>query len=329
MNVSGWEDPNLKPTHEKILRYIRNNYIRDPYLQRMFDFRAKGMIQHVPMAAYLHAKDEAKTHLRKYHGEFHFADFFAANKARLLFLNFGELFGLKNNLLSQELRSFSRNLFRGPMQGYLANTAAYFGIYGHASYRAGKSQEKFATFMITTFLSAVALAPLQYIASQAWNNYNQRIVPTRDIKMTGNLPGFSGPLLADASVLRYQRFFSFAPLSVAFSTIYGFAVYCNNVNNVLLNLAYYPLLVSSYVSLSYAGAANKVFQNEFNFESIRNLRLPRSSNLNLTGLGLFLALNTVMPLRIEQLHDKDEFKHSYLEFVNDSEEFKIAEGMYA
>lgn len=329
MNVSGWEDPNLKPTLEKLLVYVRNNFVRDSYLQRMFDFRAKGLMQHVPMAAYLHAMDEAKTYKRKYHGTFYYSDFVDANKLRLLCLNFGELLGFKANHTSHELKSFSRHLLRGPLQGYLLNTAAYLGVYGHAGYRVGAGQEKFATFMITTFFSAIALSPLQYYAYRSWNNYNKMVEPAREIKLGDGVPGLRKPLYGRSGLLSYQRFFSFMPASVMSTTLYGLSVYLNNVDSKVLNLLYYPSLVLTYFSLNYAGFLMKAYQSETNFFKLREFTLPRAVHVNYPALAAFLALNTLLPLKVEQLRGRDEFKHAYLEFIADTEHFKDNESMYA
>lgn len=329
MNVSGWEDPNLKPTSEKIGIYIRNNFIKDPYLHRMFDTRAKGLIQHIPMASFLHAQEQANEYKRKYQGDFFYSDFFDSNKLRLLCLNFGELFGLKNNLMSHELKSFSRNFFRGPLQGYLLNTASYAGVYGHAAYRAGRSQDRFVPFMITTFFSALALSPIQYLAFMSWNNYNRQLEPTKNIMLSRGIPGLRKPLFAHGTAVMYQRFFSFMPASVVFTSMYGVSVYLNNVDNIVLNALYYPSLVAAYLSLSLSGLVMKAVQQETNFVNIRYYNLPKEIKVNPAGLGLFLALNTLLPLKIDQLRGKDEFKHAYLEFVSDSEDFKPKETMYA
>lgn len=329
MNQTGWEDPNLKPTLEKLASYVRKTFIRNPYTQRMFDPRAKGMTQHIPMAEYLAAKEEAQVYRRKYNGEFYFSDFYNSNMLRLLCLNLCEFFGIKQNLLSYELKSFSRNLFKGPLQGYVLNAGAYVGIYGHAAYQAGKSQEKFVPFMITTFFSALALSPIQYLAYRNWYSYNQPIEPIKEIMIERGIPGVRKPLFARSSALIYQRFFSFMPTSIIFSSLYGLSIYLNNCDSKLFNLLYYPSLVASYIALTYSGAIMKHLQTETQFLKLRYFNLPQQRSINFSGLGLFLALNTLLPIRIDQLRDRDEFKHAYLEFVNDNEAFKQKETMYA
>lgn len=329
MNVTGWEDPNLKPTSEKILKYVRNNFVRNPYLQRMFDTRAKGMTQHIPIADFLAAKEQAQVYRRKYNNEFYFSDFFDSNQLRLLFLNFGEMFGVKNTLMNHELTSFSRNFFKGPLQGYLLNAAAYLGIYGHAGYRAGKSDEKFLTFMITTVFSSMALSPVQYLAYKNWYGYNRQIETVKDIKIDRGMPGIRKPLFARSGAIVYQRFFTFCTTSVLFSSLYGLSLYLNNCDNKLLNLAYYPSLVLSFAALNFSGAVLKHVETQTNFLNLRYFHVPKTTSINPYGLGLFLALNTLFPIQIDQLKNKDEFKHAYLEFVNDNEAFKRKERLYA
>ena len=329
MSVVGWEDPNLKPTSEKLLTWARNNFVRNPYLHRMFDPRAKGMMQHIPMATYLQAEEQALTYKRKYHNEFYFNDFFSSNKWRLLLLNFGEFFGVKHNLLNHELKSFSKKFFKGPLQGYLLNTAAYTGIYGHAGYQAGKSDEKFLTFMITTVFSGLAFSPVQYLAYKNWNTYNRQFEAPKDTMVEQGVPGNRKPLFMRSGSVIYQRFFSFLPASMMFTSLYGLSIYLNNCANPVLNALYYPSLVLSYGSLSFCGLLLRHLESESNFLKLRYFNLKFPSNFNWHGLGLFVALNSLFPITIEQLRDRNEFKHAYLEFVKDSEVFLPKERLYA
>ena len=329
MNVTGWEDPNLKPTAEKALIYIRNNFIRNPYTQRMFDPRAKGMLQNVMMTEYLQAKEQASLLKRKYNNEFYFSDFFDSNKWRFLLLNFGEFFGIKQNLLSHELRSFSKNFFKGPLQGYFLNAGAYTGIYGHAAYRAGKTEEKFITFMITTFFSSMALSPIQYWGFRNWYGYNRHIETTKEIMLDRGIPGKREPLFIRSRAIMFQRFFSFMPASTIFSSLFGLSIYLHNCDNVIFNTLYYPSLLISYVTLNYCGNLLKYLETETNMLKLRYFHIINKAKINYYGLGLFFALNTIFPIKIDQLRGKDEFKYAYLDFVRDSEALAIPERMYA
>ena len=329
MNVAGWEDPNLKPTLGKVIRHVRDNYIRNPYTHRMFDTRAKGMIQNVAMAEFLQQKEQASLYKRKYNGDFYFSDFFSSNKWRLLLLNFGEFFGIKQNLLSHELRSFSKNFFKGPFAGYLLNAGAYTGIYGHAAYRAGKTDEKFITFMITTVFSAIALSPVQYLAHRSWYGYNTHTEYVKEIMLRNGVPGYRKPLFVRSSIILYQRFFSYLPASVIFSSLFGLSMYLHNCNNPLYNLLYYPSLVLSYISLSFCGNLIKILESETDFLKLRYYNVVKKSTINYYGLGLFFALNALCPIEIDQLKGKNEFKYAYLDFVNNNEAFKGSETIYA
>ena len=170
-----WEDPHLKPYSERLLTFGRD-LLRDPYMTRLYHPNKLDNLSYHPLAVVLRLKDQLSVYRRKYRGEFYWSDFFDSNKLRLLFFNFGELMALRLGPLETELKSFSRNLFKGGLRGYALNGAYYMGTYGYAAQQVGKYGTGYLGFMDNLLKASVILSPLQYFAMVNLNFYNDRSV---------------------------------------------------------------------------------------------------------------------------------------------------------
>lgn len=304
-----WEDPHLKPYGERLLIFGRD-LLRDPYMTRLYHPNKLDNLSYHPLAVVLRLKDQLSVYRRKYRGEFYWSDFFDSNKLRLLFFNFGELIGLKSGPVGPELKSFSRNLLRGGLSGYALNGAYYMGTYGYAAQQAGKSELKYLNFMGNLISAAIILSPLQYLAMVNLNFYNNRSVSgsnlLANVKNTSN------------------NFIGLALCSVLFTSVYGTSLYLHNTDNLIMNYLYYPVMASSYFFLTAAANVLKVSDNKKSVEQT----IKSMGTRQFAGFAAFVALNSILPIKIDQLRSKEYFANAHLDFVRSHDELHRADRPY-